>query len=194
MDFPLSDGGRQQARLAGRALSAEDLDAAYSSPLSRAYETAQIVTREAHLNGPVTPVDGLTERGGGVLEGHTWAEQEERNPELAQKFLRLPEAERWTLVGAETDEEILARFEAALAWIRDRHPDGARLAIVSHGGVMRAYLRDRFGEEVLPGTRRAANASVTRVRLQDGKGPRLIELASTRHLDGETGSTPQALE
>lgn len=183
LDYPLSEEGRLQARHAGLALSGEPLDALYSSPLSRAFETARIVAREANFPGDITPVEGLTERHGGMLQGHTWAEQEARNPEFARKFLGLPEEERWAMAGAETDEEILDRFERAISEIATRHPVGSRIVAVSHGGVMRAFLRNRFGPEALPGTTRAANASITRIVWDaDGAEPRLLELASTDHL------------
>jgi broad specificity phosphatase PhoE len=190
MDFPLSEEGRWQASLAGSGLSGEPFDGLYSSPLSRAFETAEIIRDRTGFAGEVVPLGGLSERHGGILEGHTWAEQEQRNPELAKRFLALPEEERWPLVGAETDEEVIARFEAALESIRVLHPAGSRLIVVSHGGVMRAYLRVHFGPEVLPGTRRAANASITRLQWTgDGANPSLLELASTAHLAEDPGST-----
>jgi broad specificity phosphatase PhoE len=188
MEFPLSEEGRRQASLAARALSREPFEGLYSSPLSRAFETAQIIRAHTRFAGEVVPVSGLSERHGGLLEGHTWAEQEQRNPELAKKFLAIPEEERWALVGAETDEEVMARFEEAISSIRARHPDGARIVIVSHGGVMRAFLRERFGPEVLPGAERAANASITRLHWGSGS-PRLLEVASTAHLAGEPGAS-----
>jgi broad specificity phosphatase PhoE len=189
-DFPLSEVGRRQAVTAGRVLKGKRISSVYASPLSRALETAEIVAREAGFSGEVIALPGLTERHGGILEGHTWAEQEHRNPELAEKFLALPEEERWPLVGAETDEEVIARFEATLESIRDLHPAGSRLVVVSHGGVMRAYLREHFGPEVLPGNRRAANASITRLQWAgDGANPSLLELASTAHLAEDPGSS-----
>jgi broad specificity phosphatase PhoE len=188
MEFPLSERGRVQAGLAGRGLSDEPFEGLYSSPLSRAFETAEIIRDRTGFAGEVVPVEGLSERNGGILEGHTWAEQERRNPELARKFLAIPEEERWALVGAETDEEVIARFEEALSSIRALHPGGARIVVVSHGGVMRAFLRELFGPEVLPGVQRAANASIT--RLQWGEmGPRLLEVGSTAHLAEDPGSS-----
>ena len=182
MDFPLSEEGRRQALLAGKALVGERLDAIYSSPLGRAFETAEIIARETGFRGSVVPLDGLMERHGGSLEGTTHAEREARNPESTRKFLALPEQERWMLVGAETDEEVIARFEGAISDVRALQPSGARLGVVSHGGVMRAFLRDRFGAGVLPGTERAANASITRIAWGTDDEPRLLEVASTRHL------------
>ena len=188
MEFPLSERGRAQASLAGHGLSREPFEGLYSSPLSRAFETAEIIRDRAGFAGEVVPVEGLSERNGGILEGHTWAEQEQRNPELAKKFLAIPEEERWALVGAETDEEVIARFEEALSSIRALHPGGSRIVVVSHGGVMRTFLRERFGPGVLPGAQRAANASIT--RLQWGEmGPRLLEVASTAHLAEDPGSS-----
>ena len=186
LDYPLSEEGRRQAAAAGRALKGTDLSGVYASPLLRAFETAEIVARETGFPGSVVPLPDLTERGGGMLEGLTWEEQETRNPEFVRKFLALAEEERWTLADAETDEEILARFERALSKIWSRHPEnGDPLVIVSHGGIMRAFLRDIYGPEVLPGHERAPNCSFTRLLWNPSTpyaAPKLLELASTRHL------------
>ena len=188
LDYPLSEEGRRQAALAGRALARAPYDAIYSSPLARAFETAEIIRRESGFPGDVVPVRGLTERHGGILEGLTWEEQERRNPDFVRKFLSLPEEERWTMAGAETDEDVMTRFQEAMDHIRSRHPDDARIVVVSHGGAMRAFLRERFGPGILPGTHRAANASITRIAWsRNGTGPELLDLASTKHLDGKSG-------
>jgi broad specificity phosphatase PhoE len=194
LDFPLSELGRRQAAEAGRALKGVPLSGVYASPLSRAFETAEILAGGAGYSGEVVPIPGLMERHGGVLEGRTWAEQETRDPEFARKFLSIPEEERWAMADAETDEQVLLRFEEAMASILARHRDeaGGRVVVVSHGGVMRAYLRDRFGPDILPGTRRAANASITRLLLErDDASARLLDLASTEHLTVQEGSEPR---
>jgi probable phosphoglycerate mutase len=191
MEFPLSERGRVQAGLAGLGLAGEPFEGLYSSPLSRAFQTAEIIRDRAGFAGEVVPVEGLSERSGGILEGHTWAEQEQRNPDLAKKFLAIPEEDRWALVGAETDEVVIARFDEALSSIRALHTRTSRIVVVSHGGVMRAYLRELFGPEVLPGAKRAANASITRLQW-GGTGPRLLEVASTAHLTEEPG--PSTIE
>jgi len=189
LEFPLSEEGRRQAAEAGRALKQTTVSSIYASPLSRAFETAQIIAREAGFPGEVVPLPGLMERHGGSLQGKTWADQETNNPEFAKKFLALPEEERWAFAGAETDEEILGRFEEAFSEILSRHPSGeGSIIVVSHGGVMRAFLRDRFGPSVLPDHKRAANASITRLLHDPADGNtalQLVELASTRHLPRE---------
>jgi broad specificity phosphatase PhoE len=80
MEFPLSEEGRRQALLAGKALAGERLDAIYSSPLARAFETAEIIARETGFQGAIVPLTGLMERHGGALEGTTHAEREARDP------------------------------------------------------------------------------------------------------------------
>lgn len=191
LDFPLSDEGRRQARLAGRALARLPFDALYASPLSRAYETAELIAQESGFSGEVSAEPGLVERAGGSLEGTTREERAERSPELARKLASLPEEERWEIVGAETDEEVLRRFAGATASIRDRHGAGSRVVLVSHGGAMRAFLRDLLGPTVLPDSQRTPNASITRLAWEpDGSNPELIELAATDHISGE----PEAAE
>ncbi len=182
MEFPLSETGRWQARCVGRTLAGERFDGLYSSPLSRALKTAEIIAREVAFPGAVVPVEGLMERHGGLLEGTTHAEREAPNPGLAKKLLGLPMEERWKLVGAETDEAVLHRFVRAISDICARHPTGARMVLVTHGGAMRAFLRDRFGPDVLPGAARAPNASITRIQWDETGRPHLVELASTEHL------------
>ncbi len=186
LEFPLSEEGRRQAAETGQALKQVKISGIYASPLARAFETAQIIAREAGFPGEVVPLPGLVERHGGVLQGKTWADQETNNPEFVRRFLALPEEKRWAFAGAETDEEILGRFEEAFSKILSRHPCGdGSIIVVSHGGVMRAFLRDRFGPSVLPDHERAANASITRL-LHDPAGEntalQLVELASTSHL------------
>ncbi|QYJ14491.1 Phosphoserine phosphatase 1 [Rubrobacter xylanophilus DSM 9941] len=194
MEFPLSEEGRRQARHAGRTLAGRKLSAIYSSPLRRALETAEILARESGYAGEIVPLEGLTERRGGILEGTTHEERAARFPELLEKFLAVPEEERWQMVGAETDEEVLGRFEAAVAEILARHPRGGVVAVVSHGGAIRAFLRDRFGPGVLAGDLRAPNASITRILWPPDDAPRLLELASTSHLPEEPDPKTSTVE
>jgi probable phosphoglycerate mutase len=63
----LSTDGRIQAERLGERLRREDICAVYSSPLSRAIETARIITRGWPLS--VTPVDALREIAHGHWEG-----------------------------------------------------------------------------------------------------------------------------
>lgn len=184
LDFPLSDTGREQAEKTGRNLAAEGITAVYASPLSRARETAEIIRSALPGVRGVFCLPGLVERRGGWFEGRTREEMAAEDPGFVEKLRSLPEEERWSLVGAETDGEVLARFEAAVAEILARHEDEpeARVVVVSHGGALRAFLRSRFGTEVLPNAERTPNASITRLLQTPDGGLELTELADTAHL------------
>lgn len=125
---------------------------------------------------------GLVERAGGLLEGTTREDREARDPALVEKLESLPEEERWSVVGAETDEEVLARFGGAISEILESNPEALGIVVVSHGGSLRAFLKHLFGD-VLSGPRRTPNASVTRISYEDGfEEPKLLELASADHI------------
>lgn len=142
-DIPLNEMGREQARRAGDLLARRTWTAVYSSPLSRARETAELIAARVGLEA-VVALDELMERDYGAAEGLTDREIEERYP----GGLRAP--------GQETREEVGARIVAALDRIAREHP-GGRVLVVSHGGAIRSVLN-----AVDPETRHPAitNASV----------------------------------
>ena len=65
-DMPLNENGRQVARMTAEGLRGIAFDQVYSSPLSRAYETARLVTEGRY---PIRKDERLTEIGFGVYEG-----------------------------------------------------------------------------------------------------------------------------
>lgn len=149
-DIPLNDTGREQARGAGELLARREWDAIYSSPLSRAVETAEIIGARIGID-TVTTVDALMERDYGDAEGMTDAE-------IDARF-----ADGIRAAGQETREDVGRRVVAALEDIARARPD-ERIIVVSHGGAIRAVLH-----EVDPGTRHPSitNASVHSFRVTD---------------------------
>ena len=81
-DIPLNDAGLAGARIASRALLDVPFDLALSSPLARAYKTAEIIAEPHGL----TPhrVDLLKEMSFGTFEG-TELETENPDPSLEEK-------------------------------------------------------------------------------------------------------------
>ncbi|HEV7801110.1 MAG TPA: histidine phosphatase family protein [Burkholderiales bacterium] len=67
LDVDLTALGREQARIAARALAGEPITAIYSSPLRRARHTAEPVAEALKL--PITVIAEIAERNWGVLEG-----------------------------------------------------------------------------------------------------------------------------
>ncbi len=137
-------GHAQAERLAAR-LADVRLDAIYSSPLTRARQTAQKV-RE-HQSEPVPPLrllSGLEEISWGELEGLP-ASRETRDA-FDRLHAQWAEGDFDTPVsGGESIRDVQARVLDAWHTILDEEPDGEVL-IVAHGRTMRVLLAS-----ILPG-------------------------------------------
>ncbi|MGH3160075.1 MAG: histidine phosphatase family protein, partial [Streptosporangiaceae bacterium] len=97
----LTDHGRHQARLLAARLHAEHaqapITAAYTTPLPRACQTADIISGE--LSIPITPDDDLREPDYGNADGQPWAHVVAafgRIPALYPDQPIAPGAEPWT--------------------------------------------------------------------------------------------------
>lgn len=139
-DYPLTRHGRAQA--AAFALWSErsgiSWDAAYCSPLSRAKETAEIITRERALSPPVSCAD-LMEFDAGALQGLLHHQIRERFPEFFERDIsEYADYSRW---GGESYDDIVERVRRVRAFVEARHREPAhRVLLVGHGG---------FGTEVV---------------------------------------------
>src|SRR5207237_3775527 len=67
VDVPLTDVGREEARLAAHKLGGITLDVAYTSALTRAQDTLKIILETLGLNLPVIRDQALNERHYGDL-------------------------------------------------------------------------------------------------------------------------------
>jgi len=130
-DPPLNATGRAQAVDLSVELMAEELAAVYSSPLRRAYETAEVVAASRGLE-PVT-VDALREVDVGSWSGLSRAEIEQRFPEQYARWLDYGQG--WE--DGETYEQMVDRVVGALQELAEAR-DGERILAVTHGGPMRA--------------------------------------------------------
>jgi broad specificity phosphatase PhoE len=131
----LSDLGRWQAARLGERLSQQGLTAAYSSPLSRALDTARIIGAGCGLD-PTTR-DELREIGHGHWEGLKRKDVEAQfAPEYAawesDPFTFAPE-------GGESGLGVLARALPVIREIVTAHP-GGRILVVSHKATLRLVL------------------------------------------------------
>lgn len=132
IDVPLNDTGRRQAVEMAESLAGHGFPLLYTSPLSRAAETAEIIARAWGLAPPLRH-DGLKERNFGVIQGIPKAELAELNPVLCQQILtRNPAAE---FEQGETMDEFADRVLAALMEIGAAHR-GRQVLVIAHGWVL----------------------------------------------------------
>lgn len=149
-DITLNDVGRDQARALGAELRDVGLTAVWTSDLSRARETGQIIADVLGLPAPAMDPE-LRERRYGVFEGLTRHECETRHPEAWQDWL----AQIGSPPGGEPRAEAAARLDRALGRIvatmataATASVDSGPVLVVSHGGVMRLWLMEMLGTDV----------------------------------------------
>jgi broad specificity phosphatase PhoE len=163
-DQPLNATGREQAEALAAELADEGIELIYTSDLSRARETAEIIA--ARLGAEVVPMRELREIDVGDWQGLSWPEIEERFPDGAQKWHETGQG--WA--NGETYDELGVRVVAALRKIAAAHPD-RRVLVVGHGGTFRATRAFIEGVSVPESRRRGSpigNCEVFRVVTEDG--------------------------
>ncbi|MFH1562281.1 MAG: histidine phosphatase family protein [Nitrospirota bacterium] len=134
-DPRLSEKGRRQSQLLANKFDGMSFDAVYSSPLKRAYETANIIS-PIRLIRPIILKD-LQEIKLGVWEGKTIKQVQEEYKELYAQWYQKPVEVK--IPGAETVLEFKDRVVSVFDGIRAKHPD-QEVLVVTHGGVIAVYL------------------------------------------------------
>ncbi len=171
-DIPLDEEGITMAERIAERLVLEEWDIIYTSPLIRAYKTAEII---AHMKPQMELVADLRLRevGGGLTEGTT--EQE--------RIKMWGYAWRQTDVGFEPTNEVLRRGLDFLEDIKRRHA-GKRVLVVSHGAFIKQLLSELVKEqEQIEGL---LNTSLTIIKL--GEERNVCQLYNcTAHLNTGLG-------
>ncbi len=136
-DVPLNGAGLRQAALLARKLLREGPrpSALWASDLSRALRTSEILGEALGLPTQLEP--GLREIDVGRWSGRTSREAALLDPEL---HARIHAGEDLPRGGGESFGDLCKRAGAAFDRLVARHP-GQRIALVSHGGVVRATLQ-----------------------------------------------------
>lgn len=152
-DTPLNDTGRSQAHSLAAELTDRGIASIWSSDLSRARETAEIVG--SHLGLSVRLDARLREGNRGRWEGRLFGDVATHEPEL---FERWEHAGRdWRFPGGESLREQLERVSACVEEVRSSGPLPA--LVVCHGGSIRVMLclsdprgLDAFHDYAIPNT------------------------------------------
>jgi probable phosphomutase (TIGR03848 family) len=134
----LNDEGRRQAEVLANRLGGIHLDAIYSSPLERAFETAEPIA-ERHGLG-IIRLESLNEIDFGDW---TWKGLDGlHEDELWHRFNTFRSGMR--IPGGETIVEVQARIVAEVLRLCEKHPQQT-LAIVGHGDPIRAVISFYLG-------------------------------------------------
>ncbi len=184
-DIPLNQVGREQARRVAQALSSERLAAIYSSPLSRALETAQGIAQAHGLS--VAMEQGLMEMDAGELDGLFFPEMREK-PEYAELLRRwATDATEVRFPGGENLREVQERAWAVIERIVGNHSDGS-VVVVSHNFTILTILCKAIDLSLSQFRRmRSSLAGVSALDFNE-RGATLVLFNDTCHL--EEGNSP----
>jgi probable phosphoglycerate mutase len=164
-DSPLSAAGRAQASAVAERLAGEAIDALVASDLGRTQATAAPIA--AGLGLEIESDPRLRERCYGVLEGLTWAEIEQHHAEAYQRLIARDQD--YGVQEGETGIQFRNRIFDAFERLAALH-GGARVAVVTHGGVLGIVYRRAHGIALeMPRTFAVPNAALNRVRIEGRK-------------------------
>jgi broad specificity phosphatase PhoE len=169
-DIPLNEDGRLQVHELAELLAGERFVTAYSSPLRRALETAEILARRIGVE--IELRDGLKEVDVGSWSGLTTTEVEQRFPDGFRRW-SADRAGGWT--DGETYDELGHRVVADLFAIAERHA-GERVLAVTHGGPIRSVLAAAAGVSFGSGRSTIGfveNCATVRLAVREGKVERV---------------------
>jgi len=140
LDVPLSPAGEARLHALARELASKPLTAIYSSDLTRARRSAEILAAPHGLRPIVTPA--LREMSMGRWEGLTAEEIQGREPEAFNDWMsRVGE---FPFPEGESVLELERRAMPAILDLIERHR-GQAIAVVAHGGTNRVILCRTLG-------------------------------------------------
>jgi 2,3-bisphosphoglycerate-dependent phosphoglycerate mutase len=177
-DAPLSELGRRQSRAVAEALADVPIEAVYSSPLRRAWETAQCIAEPHRLAVETDP--RLMELDAGVFEGRLRSELSAVYPAELARWLGGDED--FAIPGGESRRQLAERgCEALRAIAAAGH---AHAAVVTHGGLLSTTLRALLDmPQPLPPFA-LKNGSITRLVVDTDGHFSLVAINEIEHLRG----------
>jgi broad specificity phosphatase PhoE len=134
-DIPLDETGLNQAELVGQYFKGIEIHGIYSSPLARAWQTAEKVAELHHLK--VQPLPGILDMSFGSWEGRPHQEIRQTDRETYQQWAETPHLAR--LPGGESLNDVRTRAMAALEEVIRSHP-GKTLVLVTHRVVNKVLI------------------------------------------------------
>jgi broad specificity phosphatase PhoE len=173
LEYKLTENGIEQAKKLAERLKDEKIAIVFSSPLSRAKDTAKEIVK-LHPKVKIVYDNRLKEMNFGELEGKSTnlfhaAAEEFKGP-----------LEEFRVKGGESYKELIGRVKSFIKGLEKYH--GKTVLVVSHGRTIRAILHVLLSKP-LEGIMKEKfyNTSVTILELKEGKFG-VIEYNCAKHL------------
>ncbi|MGL5054592.1 MAG: histidine phosphatase family protein [Fusobacteriaceae bacterium] len=172
LNSPLTEEGVNQAnRLANKFESGNFIfNKVYSSPLGRAFNTAELITK---YKQEIIPINEFREISVGDMEGVIFQEFKTKFPDEYHNFFHNPTVYNPEKINGESFPSLMERIELGLKKIVEENICNSNVLVVTHGIALRgiiSYIKtnslsiERFVEAPVP-----ENTSVTTIVYKDGK-------------------------
>lgn len=178
-DSPLTQKGKEDAKLLAKHLQDVEFDAIYSSPSPRAYDTAEIIKGSRDIN--VIKNELLKEINIGIWEGQTKDVLKEKYPTQYKAFFEAPHL--YVPVDGESFFEVQNRMKQFLEYIKTQHQSG-NLLIVTHTCALKLTLEYIKGTTMdqLWAPPKIGNASLSIVEIAEDGTMKLVLEGDMSHL------------
>lgn len=178
-DGKITTLGYQQLEALADKCKEFSFDIIYSSPLSRALETAQYANK--YYNFDIVLDEGLLEINGGDWEGKKWASFDQTDPDMYDKWKNSP----WDYQAP--NGESMIQVYSRLAGTVDRivsENKGKTICVVSHGCAIRNLITYLMGLEVtkLPEAGWCDNTGVSKIIFDENLTPSVVFKNNIEHL------------
>ena len=185
----MTDKGKQQAKLTGKALTNLTIDVAYASPLIRAQHTAKIMLLENFNPPELFTSEGLLEIDLSEWESMLASEVKEKFPEKYHNWQNQPDqfqlGDRFCIL------ELFEQAKALWAEILLKH-QGKTILLVGHSAINRALICSAIGISLnLYHNIQQVNCAISVLNFQGSSitdGVQLESLNLASHLESISGS------
>ncbi len=185
----MTDKGKQQAKLAGKALANLTIDVAYASPLIRAQHTAKIILLENFNPPELLSSEGLLEIDLREWESMLASDVKEKFPDKYHNWQNQPDqfqlGDRYCIL------DLFAQAKAFWAEILFKH-QGKTILLVGHSAINRALICSAIGISVnLYHNIQQVNCAISVLNFQGtsiNDGVQLESLNLASHLESISGS------
>ena len=185
VDAPLTDHGRLQLKDLAERFRTVNFDEIYSSPLQRAYETAQAVNTYHHKTIHLEP--GIIELDGGQWEGVHLSQLAQASPELMDAWIN--HLQDFQAPGGESFRQVYDRVRETIQRLIRENP-GKTLVLVGHGCSIKTALCYCKGLplEQLQDMPWCDNTGVTKVEFDEQGHPTILYENDSSHLSPQAKS------
>jgi len=185
-DFSLTDCGKLQAQAMSEYIKQHfEITKIYSSPLLRAKQTAEYLSRTTNIN--ITFDDNLKEYNNGLLAGFTHEEARKRYPEVKRDCDE-------SLYGMESVNAFAERIRKVYSKIVSECKKDDIIAIITHGGVINQLYQQILA--IKKESNIVLGSSDTGIHLWylDNKSTKIIKSNMTEHITKEISEKTNSVQ